>query len=196
MHSIGLVYSDIYLAHETGDHPECPERLRAIVAHLRESGTWEKLRVFEPRAADVEDLLMVHTESHVFRVQRFCHEGKRYLDPDTVVCPASFDVARAAAGGVFVAIDQVMLREVDRAMGFCLFNNVALGARYAQRRHGLKRVLIVDFDVHHGNGTQAAFYSDPDVLYFSTHEYPLYPGTGHWREMGQGAGQGTTVNVP
>ncbi len=212
MSRVGLVYSDIYLHHLTGDHPECPARLEAIVAHLQQSGLWETLRVFQPRAADVEDLLTVHTEEHVFRVERFCREGKRWLDPDTVVSPESFDVARAAVGGVFVAIDQVMLREVDRAMalvrppghhagadraaGFCLFNNVALGARYAQRRHGLGKVLIVDFDVHHGNGTQAIFEEDDSVFYFSMHRWPFYPGTGAADRKGTGRGKGFTFNLP
>jgi acetoin utilization deacetylase AcuC-like enzyme len=128
------------------------------------------------------------------------------------VCPASFDVARAAVGGVFVAIDQVMLREVDRAMalvrppghhatadqsmGFCLFNNVALGARYAQQRHGLGKILVVDFDVHHGNGTQAIFEEDPSVFVFSMHRWPFYPGTGAADRKGTGAGAGFTFNLP
>ena len=212
MPKAGLVTSDLYLAHDTGVHPECPERLRAIVEHLRKSGTWEKLRVFEPRAADVEDLLTVHTEEHVFRVQRFCHEGKRFLAPETIVSAQSFDVARAAVGGTFVAIDQVMLREVDRAMalvrppghhagadramGFCLFNNVALGARYAQRRHGLGKVLIVDFDLHHGNGTQEIFEEDDSVFCFSMHRFPFYPGTGGAERKGSGLFRGSTFNLP
>jgi acetoin utilization deacetylase AcuC-like enzyme len=155
---------------------------------------------------------MVHTEEHIFRVQRFCHEGRTALDPDTAVCPESFDVARTAVGGVFVAIDQVMLREVknvfcmvrppghhataDEAMGFCLFNNVALGARYAQRHHACRKVLIVDFDAHHGNGTQAIFYEDDTVFYFSMHRSPFYPGTGRESERVKGRGAGFTRICP
>ncbi|HUV38321.1 MAG TPA: histone deacetylase [Planctomycetota bacterium] len=212
MQEAGIVYSDFYLLHDTGAHPECPARLAAVRDHLVKTGQWERARVFEPRAADVEDLLMVHTSEHVFRVQRFCSEGQRHLDPDTVVCAASFDVARAAAGGVFVGVDQVMLREVthalclvrppghhasaDRAMGFCLFNNVALGARYAQRRHECGKVLIVDFDVHHGNGTESIFYEDDTVYYYSIHRWPFYPGTGSADRRGRGRGEGFTRNVP
>jgi acetoin utilization deacetylase AcuC-like enzyme len=208
----GIVYSSVYLAHRTGEHPECPARLVVIQNHLQRSGLWEKFRIFTPRAADIEELRMVHTEEHIFRVQRFCHEGRTSIDPDTAVCPESFDVARTAAGGVFVAIDQVMLREVknvfcmvrppghhagaSEAMGFCLFNNVALGARYAQKHHACRKVLIVDFDAHHGNGTQAIFYEDDSVFYLSMHRFPFYPGTGHESERGKGRGAGFTLNCP
>ena len=212
MPTTGVVYSNVYLEHKTGEHPECPGRLIAIQNRLVRTGLWENLRIFTPRAADIEDLRMVHTEEHIFRVQRFCHEGRTALDADTVVCPESFDVARTAAGGVFVGIDQVMLREVknafcmvrppghhataDESTGFCLFNNVALGARYAQRRHACRRVLIVDFDAHHGNGTQAIFYEDDSVFYFSMHRSPFYPGTGSEGERGKGRGAGFTLNCP
>ena len=212
MSRIGLIYSDLYLAHDTGRHPECAERLRAIVAHLVECGAWQECRVVEPRAAAVEDLAMVHTPEHIFRVQRFCAEGKRFLDPDTVVSAQSFDVALAAVGGVFEAVDLVMRREADRAMalvrppghhatadqamGFCLFNNVALGARYAQRQHGLRHILIVDFDAHHGNGTQAIFEEDDSVFFFSMHRWPFYPGTGAAERTGTGRGKGFTLNLP
>jgi len=212
MSYVGIVYSEIYLLHDTGAHPECAVRLEAARGHLVKTGQWETARVFEPRAAVVEDLLMVHSSEYVFRIERLCGEGRQHLDPDTVVCERSYDVARAAVGGVFVAVDQVMLREVDRAfclvrppghhacadraMGFCLFNNVALGARYAQERHGCTRILIVDFDVHHGNGTQAIFYDDDSVFYYSTHRAPFWPGTGAAEETGTGAGGGFTRNVP
>jgi len=134
------------------------------------------------------------------------------LDPDTVASPGSWDAARYAVGAVTEAIDRIMAGSLnsafcavrppghhalsDRAMGFCLFNNVAIGARYAQRRHRLVRILIIDWDVHHGNGTQAVFEEDPSVLYFSTHQYPFYPGTGAATETGEGRGQGFTMNVP
>jgi acetoin utilization deacetylase AcuC-like enzyme len=212
MPTTGIVYSSVYLEHKTGEHPECPGRLLAIQNRLVQSGVWGKLRIFSPRAADIEDLRMVHAEEHIFRVQRSCHEGRTSLDPDTAVCPESFDVARTAVGGVFVGIDQVMLREVknafcmvrppghhataDEAMGFCLFNNVALGARYAQRHHGCRTVLIVDFDAHHGNGTQSIFYEDDSVFYFSIHRSPFYPGTGRESERGKGRGEGFTLNCP
>ena len=208
----GLIYSNVYLAHQTGDHPECPSRVKSIWSHLKMRRLLEELQVYEPRAADVEQLMMVHREDYVFRVQRLCSEGGGYLDPDTVVGPESFVAARAAVGGVFTAVDQVMLGEVknafclvrppghhappDDAAGFCIFNNVALGARYCQQHHGLERVLIVDFDSHHGNGTQRAFYDDDTVFYCSVHRYPFYPGTGHENDRGAGRGEGFTLNCP
>jgi acetoin utilization deacetylase AcuC-like enzyme len=207
----GAIYSDIYLEHDTGEHVECAARLVVIREHLERTGTWEKLRVFAPRAADVEQIHRVHALDYVFRVQRICHEGGGFLDIDTVVSPGSYDAARAAAGGVFVAIDQVMLSEVGRAfcmvrppghhatptdaMGFCIFNNVALGAKYLQQQHKAGRVLIVDFDCHHGNGTQKAFYEDDSVFYFSIHRSPFYPGTGAEAQLGAGKGLGFTLNV-
>ena len=212
MPQTGLVTSNVYLAHDTGAHPECAARLVAVQNHLQLTGLVEDLRVITPRAADIEDLRMVHTQEHIFRVQRMCHEGRGFLDPDTVVSRESFDVARTVVGGVFTAIDQVMLREVKNAfclvrppghhatasesMGFCLFNNIALGARYLQRHHGQPKVLIVDFDIHHGNGTQSIFYDDPTVFYLSVHRYPFYPGTGREDQHGRDAGTGFNLNCP
>jgi len=208
----GIVTSNIYLAHRAEGHPESPARLIAVQGHLQRTGLWGELRVITPRAADIEELRMVHTEEYIFRLQRLCHEGVAFLDFDTYVCRESFDVARAAVGGVFVAVDQVMLREVTNAfclvrppghhasasepMGFCLLNNVALGARYAQQHHELKKILIVDFDVHHGNGTQSIFLEDDSVFYFSIHRSPFYPGTGGEVETGRGRGAGFTRNCP
>jgi acetoin utilization deacetylase AcuC-like enzyme len=208
----GLVYSDVFLAHDTGQHPECAGRLTAVRSHLQRSGLWDELRIFTPRAADIEQLRMVHTQEYIFRLQRFCHEGRTCLDPDTVVCKESFDVARTAAGSVFVGIDQVMLGEVQNAfclvrppghhataseaMGFCLLNNVALGAKYLQQHHKVARILIVDFDAHHGNGTQSVFYEDDTVFYFSMHRFPFYPATGRETERGKNLGLGFTRNCP
>ena len=207
-----IIYHEIFLEHDTGDHPECAARLTSIVGHLMRTGVWEAVRVRPPRLASIQDLLTVHTEPYVFEVERAAKEGGRYLDPDTVVSPRSFEVARYAAGGVLSAVDAVMLGEApnvlclvrppghhagpDRAMGFCLFNNVAIAARYVQQKHQQKNVLIVDWDVHHGNGTQEVFYRDPTVFYFSLHRRPFYPGTGSSSETGEGPGRGTTLNRP
>jgi acetoin utilization deacetylase AcuC-like enzyme len=160
----------------------------------------------------MEELEMVHTPEYISSVKNRAERGGGWLDPDTVMCPKSYEVALCAAGGLLTAVEEAMKREVDnafalvrppghhathdRAMGFCIFNNVAIAAKFALSKFNLDRVLIADFDVHHGNGTQDAFYADPKVLYFSTHEYPFYPGTGRMEETGTGEGAGTTVNFP
>ncbi len=179
---------------------------------LEESRLGPRLTALEPTPASDEQLLAAHTKEHLGHVKRVVARGGGYLDPDTYSNAYSLDAARLAAGAVVRAVDAVMKREVDnafalvrppghhatmnRAMGFCLFNNVAVGAQHALDAHKLERVLIVDYDVHHGNGTQDIFYHSPRALYFSTHQYPFYPGTGHWSETGEGAGAGYTVNAP
>lgn len=208
----GLVYDPIYLEHDTGSHPENSHRLVAIMSYLEESGTKEKLTCLPPRPASVEELEMVHAPEYISRVKSKAERGGGWLDPDTIMCPKSYEVALYAAGGVLTAVEAVMKGEMssavalvrppghhatsNRAMGFCIFNNVAVAAKFALANFNLDRVLIADFDVHHGNGTQEAFYTNPKVLYFSTHQYPFYPGTGWIDETGAGEGEGTTVNFP
>jgi acetoin utilization deacetylase AcuC-like enzyme len=208
----GLVYDPIYLEHDTGDHVENAQRLVTTMSYLKEAGIREKLTCLPARPALLEELEMIHTPEYISYVKNKAKKGGGWLDPDTVMSPRSYEVALYAAGGVLAAVEAVMKSEVDnafalvrppghhairdRAMGFCIFNNVAIAAKFALSKFNLKRVLIADFDVHHGNGTQDAFYADPKVLYFSTHQYPFYPGTGWLDETGTGAGEGTTVNFP
>jgi len=209
---VGLVYAPIYLEHDTGDHVENGRRLMETISYLEETGIKGKLTCLAPRPASLEELELIHTPEYISYVKGKTEKGGGWLDPDTVMSPRSYDVALYAAGGVLVAVEAVLKGELDsafalvrppghhalqnRAMGFCIFNNVAIAAKFALSKFGLQRVLIADFDVHHGNGTQDAFYDDPKVLYFSTHQYPFYPGTGGLSETGAGAGEGTTVNFP
>jgi len=208
----GLVYHPDYLEHRTGTHPEAPERLVAIMERLEDRGLLERVVRIEPRVAGEEDILRVHTTGHLERVKNAVHDGLTHLDVDTVISGRSFEVALLAAGGVLEALDRIMEGEIrnalclvrppghhatrDRAMGFCIFNNVAIGARYIQERYGIRRVLIVDWDLHHGNGTQDVFYEDGGVFYLSTHQSPHYPGSGSKQETGAGEGEGSTINLP
>jgi acetoin utilization deacetylase AcuC-like enzyme len=208
----GLIYDPIYLEHDTGDHVENSRRLVDAVYYLEETGTRERLSSLPARPATPEELEMIHAPEYISHVKSKAENGGGWLDPDTVMSPKSYEAAIYAAGGLMVATEAVMKKEVDsafalvrppghhairnRAMGFCIFNNVSIAAKSALSNFGLNRILIVDFDVHHGNGTQDAFYADPAVLYFSTHQYPYYPGTGATEETGTGKGQGTTVNFP
>ena len=210
----GFLYDPIYLKHQTGaGHPERPERLTAIVDRLEQKGLLQRLVRLKPAAASVEWITTVHTPEYVERVKKSCQAGAPYVDTaDAPTSRDSYEVALFAVGGVQAAVDAVMDGTVrnafcavrppghhalkDKSMGFCLFNNVAIAARYIQKKHKLGKVLIVDWDVHHGNGTQAAFYDDPTVFYFSTHQSPFYPGTGGAEERGVGKGLGFTRNVP
>jgi acetoin utilization deacetylase AcuC-like enzyme len=210
-----LVYDDVYLKHDTGTHPENSTRLSNTVSHFRKCGLWRSLGHIPPRAATAAELQTVHSARHVERIRKMSGEagdGMCALDADTLVSRGSYEAALFAAGGVMNAIDAVV-KGPDRtafclvrppghhatplhAMGFCLFNNVAIGANHARNAHKLQRILIVDWDVHHGNGTQDAFYADPGVMYFSTHKFPFYPGTGREEERGEEGGAGFTVNRP
>jgi acetoin utilization deacetylase AcuC-like enzyme len=210
--SVSLIYDSAYLKHDTGAHPENARRLQSILRAIDADDAAGRLARLLPSRANNEDIARCHREELIFHLEAICDRGETYIDEDTRVSPHSFEVARLAAGAAVKAVDTVMKEDggrafciirppghhatITNAMGFCLFNNAAIGARYAQARYGVERVLIIDWDVHHGNGTQEIFWTDPTVFYFSTHQYPYYPGTGSADERGEGKGLGTTLNVP
>jgi acetoin utilization deacetylase AcuC-like enzyme len=209
----GIVKDRRYLRHGSEfTHPETPQRLVAIYEMLDNPDMAWKFTGIDARHATREEIERVHRPSFVDFIAATAGKPMTMLDPDTVATAETYDTARLAAGGVMNAIDSVMAKETDNAFalirppghhaqpadaaGFCIFNNIAVGARHALARHGLERVLIVDWDLHHGNGTAEIFYEDRQVLYFSTHQSPGYPGTGGLEEIGKGQGLGYTINVP
>ena len=208
------IYDPVFLDHDTGmGHPETSQRLVSAHTHLASQDFFGKLTLFTPRDAEIEWVGTIHQPGYIERVKSSCETGMRMIDtPDVQVCSESYNVSIKATGSLLELADRVMSGEVDNgfamvrppghhaenstAMGFCLFNSVAIAARYLQLQHHLERILILDWDVHHGNGTQHAFEEDPDVLYISLHQYPHYPGTGALYETGIGKGEGATLNCP
>jgi len=208
-----ILYSDpCFLEHDTGSHPESAERLRSIYSRLEKTKLQKQFDRGVVQPATREQLERVHNPDYIDAVARFARQGGGRIQAETVVCPRSFDVALRAAGAAVSAVDDVIGGNHSRAvclfrppghhalhnsaMGFCLFNNVAVAAKHAQAVYGLSRILIVDWDVHHGNGTQDIFYDDAETTFFSVHRSPFYPGTGDQNETGQGPGLGTIFNLP
>jgi len=212
MNKTGYASDPFYLRHETEPHPENPGRLTAIQNRLESSEFYNNLIPIQPRKATAEEIGLVHDTGYVASVKQSCADQVRNLDADTVISSDSYDAALLSAGAGISAIDQLIdgnihnafcavrppghHAEHDHAMGFCLFNNVGVAARYAQKTKGLIKIFIFDWDVHHGNGSQHSFYSDPSIYYSSMHQYPFYPGTGAGEETGTGDGLGTTLNLP
>lgn len=213
--STALVYHPIFEKHDTGPgHPEMPERYRVVIDALQnDEALWNDVVKITPDKAPQGLIQAAHTKDHFRRVEGAFANGVSRLDADTVISMKSFDASLFAAGGAISAVDAVMNGDAknafvvarppghhataEHAMGFCIFNNVAVAARYAQNKHKeIENVAIIDWDVHHGNGTQGIFYSDPSVFFFSMHQYPWYPGTGSNGETGQGRGLGSTLNLP
>ena len=211
---VSLIYDSAFLKHDTGPHhPENSKRLEAILETLEASQDISgRLQRINPKPATDTDLARCHSEEMIFNIRALCERGVSAIDPDTHISADSFEVARLAAGAAVTAVDSVFAEDGGRAfalvrppghhatggkpMGFCLFNNAAIAARYAQAKYDVETVLIIDWDVHHGNGTQDIFWLDPSVFYFSTHQSPHYPGTGSRDDIGAGKAEGTTLNIP
>jgi len=208
----GYISDPFYLKHENEPHPENPGRLTAIQSKIESSKLYNNLTLIQPRKATVEDIARVHDRGYIESVEQNCKNGIRNLDADTVISPDSYEAALLSAGAGLEALDKILEgtinkafcavrppghhAEQNRAMGFCLFNNVGVIARYAQEVKQLDKVLIFDWDVHHGNGTQHSFYKNSSIFYSSTHQYPFYPGTGSNDETGSGDGLGSNLNIP
>ena len=209
----GLYYSERFTKHMTGfDHPERPRRVSYVREKLEETGMIHRLKEVVPLPQDTMWLYEVHGGKYIDHLRRSAHMAPTFLDPDTVMCPESFEIAMLSAFSGIQACEEVIQgrmsnafcltrppghhAERNEAMGFCFFNNAAVAAQYLRVEHGLKRVLIVDWDVHHGNGTQHIFYDTNEVFYFSVHQWPSFPGTGAADESGEGDGKGFTLNVP
>jgi acetoin utilization deacetylase AcuC-like enzyme len=205
---VGVIYDPVYLEHDTGEHPENARRLAAVTQRLKETGIWDELKHISPRPATLDELELAHSESLVSLVRQTAQRGGGMMDADTIVSPASYKAALYAAGGTIEAVKAVMAGAASsafalvrppghhatrsRSMGFCLFNNAAIAAAYALKNLGVGRLLILDWDVHHGNGVQDIFQNEPHVFYISLHQWPHYPGTGRAEETGAG----NIVNIP
>jgi acetoin utilization deacetylase AcuC-like enzyme len=214
MSKVAYLYDDIYLQHDTGyAHPECPERLEYINKKVKSLPFYNDLLKVEKKKADYKFIELIHDRQYIDRVKAEIESGNRFLDSmDTVVSSMSFEAALYAVGGCLNMCDTVMSKkanvgfcavrppghhaERNYAAGFCIFNNIAISAKYLEMQYKLNRIAIVDWDVHHGNGTQHSFESDPAILYISLHQYPHYPGTGAYTERGTGKGEGYTMNFP
>ena len=212
MNKTGYITDPFYLKHENEPHPENPGRLTAIKSKLESSKFYNNLALIQPRKATVEDIARIHDRGYIESVEQSCQNGVRNLDADTVICPDSFQAALLSSGAGLEALDKILDGTIDnafcavrppghhaeqnRAMGFCLFNNVGVVARYAQEVKQLGKIFIFDWDVHHGNGTQHSFYKNSSIFYSSTHQYPFYPGTGSSDETGSGDGLGSNLNLP
>ena len=210
--STGIVYNPIFLQHDQPGHPENAKRLESIISELKEKELLKKVKLIESRLAEINEIAICHTKEYFEYVKEFCENGGGYLDPDTYSNKHSYSAAATAVGSSIDLTKVVINGELkngfalirppghhalaNRSMGFCLFGNVAIAAKVALTQPGIRRVAIVDFDVHHGNGTQALVGDDPNILFISTHQYPFYPGTGSIREIGLGEAEGTIVNIP
>ena len=210
--STGIVYDPIFLKHDQPGHPETANRLESIIAGLKEKGLLERVKQIKSRQAEAEEITLCHSQDYVEYVKEYCENGGGYLDPDTYSNKFSFSAAANAVGSSIDLTKAVikgglkngfaLLRPpghhalANRSMGFCLFGNIAIAAKVALTQPGIYKVAIVDFDVHHGNGTQALVGDDPKILFISTHQYPFYPGTGSIREIGHGESERTVMNIP
>lgn len=210
----GFIYNDSFLDHDTGaGHPECPARLNAVMSFLLSQPVYRKLQAYTTQPANLELIHSNHDIDYTDRARQTCLDGHPFLDSmDVAICQRSFDIALLATGATLTLADHIIEEEInngfalirppghhaerDQALGFCLFNNVAILARYLRSKYGLDKIAIIDWDVHHGNGTQHSFETDPSVLYISIHQYPYYPGTGAYSETGIGRGKGATLNCP